>query len=171
MFTGDPENPRFDVTLIYRNDQEEVTVWVTLGGSLKELDVAFRSEPTLDEASIMTLLITGSLPDGSAGQSPSAGAQAGSLVGGYLASQLQRTLLKNVPIDVLTVSMEAVEAGTYITEKLYVGYVRRLQANPWRYENLNAAHLEYQFTPRWSFEGEYGDAGTASADIYWRRRY
>lgn len=64
-----------------------------------------------------------------------------------------------------------VDAGTYVTDDLYVSYVRRLTANPSRYENVNAVHLEYQISDGWSFEGEYGDAAAGSGDLIWKKRY
>ena len=63
------------------------------------------------------------------------------------------------------------EAGTYLTDKLYIGYTGQLGADPTRRENANAARIEYQFTPRWSLEGEYGDAAVGSLDFIWRKDF
>ena len=63
------------------------------------------------------------------------------------------------------------EAGKYLTDELYVGYAGKVGADPTKYENANAVRLEYQFLPRWIFEGTYGDAKSGSADIVWTRDY
>ncbi len=173
-FSGPVDAPTFDVTLEHFNERAQVRVWVAVKGSPEKLDLQFRSDrATLSESDIITLLITGRLSPGDRGGGDSADptAQAASIVGGLLASKLQRTALRRLPIDFLSVTSSAIEAGTYVTDDLYVGYVRRLAADPWRYQNVNAVHLEYQLSPAWSFEGEYGDAGTGSGDLIWKRRY
>ncbi|MCG5053401.1 MAG: translocation/assembly module TamB domain-containing protein [Myxococcales bacterium] len=173
-FTGPVDQPRLDVTFEHavKTANQDYRISVSLEGTPEDLELAFRSEPELGQSEIMTLIITGRLNPAQGGAaSPDRAAQAASVVGGLLAAQLQKTALKNLPIDVLSISATAIEAGSYITDDFYVGYVRRLAADPWRYENVNAVHLEYQITNRWSFEGEYGDAGSGSADLIWQRRY
>ena len=63
------------------------------------------------------------------------------------------------------------EAGRYVTDRLYVGYIGRVGSDPTRYQNRNAVHLEYQITSRWEIEGEYGDLGTGTADLMWKKNY
>ena len=98
---------------------------------------------------------------------------------GVIAGQLQRTLARSLPLDVLTIdtgggqgfSGTQLEAGRYVTNRLYVGYVGRVGADPTRYQNKNAVHVEYQLTERWQIAAEYGDVGTGSADLLWRKNY
>lgn len=86
-------------------------------------------------------------------------------------------MAKKLPLDVLsieggnTAESARVEAGKYLTSDLYVGYVGRLGADPALLQNANAVHLEYDLGSHWSFQGEYGDAKTGSADLLWTRRY
>jgi translocation and assembly module TamB len=65
--------------------------------------------------------------------------------------------------------------GTYLTDDLYLGYTGRLgaaqQQSSTRRENNNAVRLEYQFSPQWSVEGEYGDAQQGGADVIWSKDY
>jgi translocation and assembly module TamB len=70
-----------------------------------------------------------------------------------------------------TLEGATLEAGKYVTDDLYLGYAGKVGADPTRYENSNAVRLEYQFAPRWSLEGVYGDAKSGSADIVWSRDY
>jgi translocation and assembly module TamB len=94
-----------------------------------------------------------------------------------MAAQLQKSLSKKLPFDVLTIEAgngpgaAQLEAGTYVTSELYVGYVGRLGADPALLQNRNAVHLEYELSSHWSFQGEYGDAKTGSADMMWTKRY
>ena len=99
-------------------------------------------------------------------------------MGGLLASKLQATLARRLPLDVLTIDVGGegvrgtkLEAGRYVTDRLYVGYIGRVGSDPTRYQNRNAVHLEYQITSRWEIEAEYGDLGTGTADLMWKKSY
>ncbi|HVI95122.1 MAG TPA: translocation/assembly module TamB domain-containing protein, partial [Anaeromyxobacter sp.] len=61
--------------------------------------------------------------------------------------------------------------GKYVTNNLYVGYVYRFDARPERGENENEVRVEYQITPRWTFESSYGNAATGGASVIWSRDY
>jgi translocation and assembly module TamB len=179
-FSGPPDEPRLDVTAKYVNDSENVSVILTAKGPLDNLTIAVSSpeRPDLTEGQLYTLIVTGRLQlGGNSAGSASASVQAASIVGGVVASQLQKTLAKRLPLDVLTIqageglSGSRLEAGTYVTSKLYAGYVGRVGANPALLQNTNAVHLEYQLTRRWSLDAEYGNVGTGTADLIWTRHY
>jgi len=180
-FGGAPDRPALDVTAEHRNDTEKLTVVLTAKGPLDKLDVSVSApaRPDLTESQLYTLIITGHLQfggSGATGASPSA--QAASLVGGLLASKLQSTVAKRLPLDVFTIDVGGegmmgtkLEAGRYVADRLYVGYIGRVGTDPTRYQNRNAVHLEYQITSRWEIEGEYGDLGTGTADLIWKKSY
>jgi translocation and assembly module TamB len=181
QWSGPPDLPELDVTAQHRNEAENVTVLLTAKGPLDKLTVAVRSpnRPELNESQLYTLLITGHLQlGGGASGSSSPSSQAASLLGGLLASQLQKTLSNKLPVDVFTIDAGGagltgtlLEAGRYVTDKLYVGYIGRVGADPRRNQNRNAVHVEYQLTKRWVIDGEYGDLGTGTADLMWKKNY
>ena len=184
QFDGPPGRPTLDATAQYQNNDENVTVLVTAKGQLDRLAITISSpnRPDLNESQLYALIITGHLPTsgGSGGSAGSAASnEATSLVAGVIAGQLQKTLSKHLPLDVLTIdtgsgqglSGTQLEAGRYVTEKLYVGYIGRVGADPTRYQNKNAVHLEYQLSARWQIAGEYGDVGTGSANLMWKKSY
>jgi translocation and assembly module TamB len=185
QFEGPPGRPTLDAAAQYQNHDENVTVIVSAKGALDHLAIAVSSpnRPDLNESQLYALIVTGHLQTSSVGSSGStataASNQATSLVAGLIAGQLQKTLSKHLPLDVLTIdtgsgqglSGTQLEAGRYVTEKLYVGYIGRIGADPTRYQNKNAVHLEYQLTARWQIAGEYGDVGTGSADLMWKKSY
>ena len=83
-----------------------------------------------------------------------------------------------MPFDVFTIDTGGegvrgtrLEAGRYLTDRFYVGYIGRVGSDPTRYQNRNAVHLEYQITARWEIEAEYGDLGTGTADLMWKKNY
>lgn len=177
-FGGAPMVPRFDLTARHKSETADVTVIAKLTGTPETPKLTLTSDPPYPETAIVSLLVTGRLDlDQRSGAAASGGGKAASLLGGFLAARLQKTLGKRLPLDVLTIEpgqgpgSAYLEAGTYLTDELYVAYVGRLGADPTRYQNRNLVHLEYQLTHRWSFEGEYGDARTGSADLTWKKRY
>ncbi len=180
-WSGRPDRPEVNVRAEHVNETENVTVLLTAKGPLDKLTVTVSSpnRPELSESQLYTLLITGKLQLGAGTSgSSSASAQAMSLLGGLVASQLQKTLAGKLPLDVLTIDAgkegirgTRLEAGRYVTDKLYVGYVGRIGADPTRYQNRNAVHLEYQLTSRWEIAAEYGDVGTGTADLMWKKNY
>jgi len=182
-FVGPPDQPRLDVTAKYFNETENISVLLTAKGSLDKLAIAVTSpdRPDLTEGQLYTLIVTGKLQFGGSGNSAgstSASGEAASLVGGVVASQLQKTLSRKLPLDVLTLQAgdegltgSRLEAGTYLTSKLYAGYVGRVGANPALLQNRNAVHVEYQLSRRWSFDAEYGDVGTGTGDLLWTKNY
>jgi translocation and assembly module TamB len=182
-FTGPADAPDLDVTAEYQNDREQVKVVVTVKGTPDRLQLSVKApdRPELSETDLYTLIVTGRLQlgggRGTTG-STSPTEKAVSMLGGALATRLGRALSTRLPFDVLAVDTAGngfwgarLEAGTYLTDNLYVAYVGRLGADPARLQNRNAVHLEFQISRRWSFTGEYGDAKTGSADLMWTKYY
>ncbi len=179
-FAGPPDAPELDVSANHVNERENITVLVTVKGTPGHLQIGITApdRPDLTETQLYTLIVTGRLTFGGGTASATTPTdRAASLVGGLLASQLQKSLSSKLPFDLLTIEAGSsvgaakLEAGRYLTADLYVGYVGRLGADPALLQNRNAVHLEYELTSRWSFEGEYGDAKTGSADVMWTKRY
>ena len=186
QFEGAPDHPTLDATAQYQDNDNNVTVLVTAKGAIDHLVIGVSSpnRPDLNQSQLYTLIITGHLPSSagsSSGGSVGSTAQneAASLVAGVIAGTLQKTLAKHLPLDVLTIDTGGtmgltgtqLEAGRYVTDRLYVGYVGRIGADPTRYQNRNAVHMEYRLTSRWQIAGEYGDVGTGSADLMWKKSY
>ena len=183
-FSGAADNPTLDVTAKYVDEQESVTATIAVRGTPAHLNISVSSadRPDLTEGELYGLIITGHLQaagGGLASGSVTGGAAspAASLVGGLVAAQLQSVLAKQLPLDVLTIDAgdgltgSRLEAGTYLTERLYAGYIGRVGANPALLQNRNAVRVEYHLSERWSFDGEYGDVGTGTADLLWTKNY
>jgi translocation and assembly module TamB len=181
-FTGPAAMPYINATAEYANERAGVTVFITVRGQGKEFTIKPTSEPPLPETEIYTLLATGrrTLRAGS-GASMNQG-QVASVLGSALASQARKALAAKLPLDVFTIEAgeeglagARLEVGTYLTDDLYLGYSGRLgtpqNQSGTRRENANAVRLEYQFSPQWSVEGEYGDAQQGGADVIWSKEY
>jgi len=186
-FVGPPAVPVIDVSAKFVDDKDNLTVLLRAQGPIDKLkmSVSAPDHPGLTETQLYTVLVVGHLQAGgdsgggaaSAVSSSALSAEAGSLVAGVLASQLQKVLAKRLPLDVLSIQTgqglagSKLEAGKYVSRDIYVGYVGRSGANPMLLQNRNAVHVEYQISQRWSFDAEYGDAGTGTADLMWTKRY
>ncbi|WP_240360306.1 translocation/assembly module TamB domain-containing protein [Pyxidicoccus caerfyrddinensis] len=178
-FTGPATVPYINVTAEHRNDSAKVTVFVTIRGQGRELTLKPTSDPPLPESEIYTLLATGrrTLERGS-GASMTASAQAASVVGSLVANEARKALAAKLPLDVLSIEAgdsglagTKLEVGTYVTDKIYVGYTGRVGANLQQGENANAVRFEYQLGTRWSLEGQYGDARSGGLDLIWSKEY
>ncbi len=182
VFGGRPEVPSLSVDATYRIEQADTTVNVHVEGPADRLRFTLTSpeHPEYGDSELFALVLTGRLPDdivrgGGGGAAPAD--RAASLLGGLLASQLQKTLSKRLPLDVLLLEPgqdfagARLEAGTYIGNDLYVAYVGRTGTDQFARENRNEVHLELQLGQRWSLEGTYGDARVGSADLLWTKTY
>ncbi len=181
QFTGPPIHPQLNVTAEHFNQRENVKVFLKVTGRAPRIAIKTSSEPPLPESEIYTLIATGrrTLRPGS-GATTSSADQAVSMLGSLVVGQLKQTLQKKIPLDVLSIQAgdsgyglngARLEAGTYVMDKLYLGYQGQLGADTLHGQNANAARVEYQFAPHWSLEAEYGDAMVGGADMVWSRDY
>ena len=67
--------------------------------------------------------------------------------------------------------LAAVRAGKYVTDRIYVGYTRRFEADPERGENTDEVRVEYQIDKRWTFESRYGSSQAGGASLIWSKEY
>jgi translocation and assembly module TamB len=177
--TGPTDRPELAIKAVHDARTAGIQIQVRIEGPLDHLDLKLESpnNPQYGDTELLTVLATGHLPEDRGGNTATPTERAASLLGGVLASQMQKALARRLPLDVLTIepgqglSGTRLEAGTYLTEDLYVAYVGRIGADPFRRENRNEVQLEYQLTRRWSFEGTYGDARRGSADLVWTKSY
>ncbi|HZH04054.1 MAG TPA: translocation/assembly module TamB domain-containing protein, partial [Myxococcaceae bacterium] len=179
-FMGPVMTPYISATAVHVNENEGVTIYLNVRGQGTDVTIRATSQPPMPESEIYTLLATGrrQLQRGS-GTSSSGAAQATSILGSVIASQTKKVLDDKLPLDVISIEAgdqglndAKLEAGTYLTDKFYVGYTGTPfgpSVNP--RENSNAVRLEYQLSPRWSAEFEYGDAPAGGLDLLWGKDY
>jgi len=184
IFTGPPMAPYLNITAQHVNERENVTVFVHIRGQGKEFTIEPTSEPPMSETEIYTLLATGRRNLERNSGSSMTGAQAASVVGSMVASQAQKALAAELPLDVFSIEAgeeglagTQLEVGKYLTDKIYVGYTGRVgggatsTGGPQGRENTNAVRFEYQFSPQWSLEANYGDARSGGLDLIWSKDY
>ncbi len=178
-FAGPPAASELAVKGVFDARQADSTVEVSIDGPVTDPQLALRSpeHPEFGDTELLTLVATGRLPDDRAGTVATPSSHAASLVGRVITSQVQKALSTKLPLDILSIEpgeglgMTRLEAGTYLTDEVYVAYVGRVGEDPFRRQNRNEVQLEYQLSRRWSFEATYGDARRGSADLVWTKRY
>jgi translocation and assembly module TamB len=155
----------------------EAVVTVTVSGPALEPTVRLSSQPPMDDAAIASLIATGRTtlrPGGATGGGGGiTAAEAGEAAAGAIATKLlDDVLLKQLPLPVDTVALDTggVRAGTYLNDRVYVGYTRRFDAQPMQNENRDEFRVEYQMTPHWTLEGQVGDQ-RSSGSLIWSRNY
>lgn len=173
QFTGGPPRAAvLDVQATYVNPQ--ATVHVVISGPATAPEIRLSSQPPMDDATIALLIATGrtELKAGSGGVGAATGEDAGKAVLGALATQAFKSLIADkLPVDSVSVDASALRAGKYIGNKFYVGYSRNFDAQPQLGQNQNEVRIEYQISPRWTFQSSYGDALSGSASLIWQRDY
>lgn len=178
-FTGaTPADAQIEVLAAHENQREQVLVNVGVTGTLRRPKIALSSEPPLEEAQIVTLLATGRLELKRGTGAVSTGSTAATALTALITDRLRKTVASQLPSaflpDVLQVEIgqtTQVEAGMYLTDRLYLGYTHDFGARIDRGENLNEVRLEYQLTPSTSVEAFGGDAGSAAGELVWTRDY
>ncbi len=172
-FTGGPPMAALlDVEAIYVHPSARVTAIIS--GPLRNPDFRLTSQPPMDEGQIAMLIATGSseLKPGSGGVGTLTGEEAGRAALGAVATKMFKNLVADkLPIDTVAIESSSIRAGKYVTDRVYVGYTRRLDAQLEQGQNRNEVRVEYQITPRWSFESRYGDAQSGGASLIWSKDY
>jgi len=173
QFTGGPPTAALlDVQARYDNPAAKVTVNVT--GPVLDPEIRLSSQPPMDDAQIAMLIATGrtELKPGGGGVGTITGEEAGKAALSVLATQAFKNLVADkLPLDTVALDSSTLRAGKYVTDKIYVGYTRRFDADPERGENPDEVRVEYQITPRWTFESRYGNAQSGGASLVWSRDY
>ncbi len=184
-FTGGPLG---EAQLDLAADYETATakVHATISGTIHTPNLRLTSEPPLDEASLAMLIVTGRTEMGmSATQTQTqtqtqAKAQASAFTAqdaGMAAAMavankvFEDQLGEKMPLDTLTLDSGAMTAGKQLTDRVFVGYVRRFDARPEKGENVDEVQVQYHLSPRWTLESRYGNAGAGGASIIWQKDF
>lgn len=173
QFTGGPPRAALlDVEAKYVNPAAVVTV--NVGGPATAPEIRLSSQPPMDDGQIAMLIATGrtELKAGSGAVGTLTGEEAGRAALGAVATQAFRNLVADkLPLDTVALDSGEIRAGKYVTDRIYVGYTRRFDADPVKGENENEVRVEYQISRRWMFESRYGNAQTGGASLIWSREY
>jgi len=178
-FTGEtPIDPSLDIVARYA--LPEYRVEIVVGGTAQTPTLALRSDPVLEQADILSLLIFGKPTSAlNASEKTSLESQALQTAAGYVAGDLQRALagqlgLDNLELDVSkTLDQSSVGAGKYLTQDVYVSTSRPVESSSQQAGDKLGQEfsLEYYLNENWKLKGSTTTRGNNGIDILWQKRY
>jgi translocation and assembly module TamB len=165
-FTGQvPPDPTFEIVASHRTDQYRVLIEV--GGTASAPSLRFSSEPPLEQADILSVIMFGKpARDLGSGESADLQRQAVSLASGYVAPELQSSVMETLGLDTLELGAERVQAGRYVLEDVFISIAQQFGT-----QAAQLVSLEYAFTPQLSVRATTSSRGNSSIDLQWHRRY
>jgi autotransporter translocation and assembly factor TamB len=172
-FTGGGKiNPSLDIVAQYRLPNYEVNA--AIGGTVEKPTLTLTSDPRLEQADILALLIFGK-PTNALSQKEQGGLQqsALSITSGYVASQIANSVSTALGLDSLGVDLREMDFsggrvgfGRYVGNKTYVSVSQELSG-----EHGRQVSMEYQVAPDWKIGTSTTGSGSNGIDIIWNKRY
>jgi autotransporter translocation and assembly factor TamB len=169
---GDKINPSLDIVAEYKLPQYRVDA--TIGGTVEKPSLTLASQPRLEQADILALLLFGR-PMNSLNQSEQGSLQqsAISLTSGYVAGRIANSVSTALGLDSLGVDIRQVDFsggrvgfGRYVGSKTYVSASQQLSG-----EKGQEVGLEYDVARDWKIGTSTSSTGSNAVDIIWHKRY
>ncbi len=175
-FAGEKEvNPALDIVAQYRlPEYPEYTVGVVVGGTAKKPALTLRSEPSLDHADILAVLLFGK-PASALGQGEQVALhqKAIAITSGYAAAEIGQSVSRFLGLDSLGIDLRQIDFtdgrigfGQYLTRKTYVSASQDLAG-----EKGQEVSVEYRLAPEWEITTSTSSSGSSGADIFWQKQY
>jgi autotransporter translocation and assembly factor TamB len=174
LFTGGTSiNP--SLNLVARRDVPNYTVYAVISGTASKPTLTLRSDPSLPQADILSILMFGR-PVTQLGQAQQSSLQqqAVSIAGGYAASSVAQSIARSLGLGALNLSVEAGRAavGRYVTENIYVSASQSIVPGGPQTpgEAAQQASIRYYITPH--LDLQTSTSRTASdINLNWRFQY
>ena len=169
---GDGITPSLDFVAQYRVQGYQVQVLI--GGTTEKPVLTLSSEPRLEQADILALLIFGK-PLGSLNEHEQGSLQqsALSITSGFVAATVAQSVSRALGLDALGLDIGDVSFsggrvgfGRYVGPGAYVSVSQQLAG-----EQGREVALEYQITPDWKISTSSTTTGSSGIDIIWHKRY
>ena len=165
-------NPALDIVAQYRLPQYQVEAAVS--GTLDKPALVLRSDPTLEQADILALLLFGK-PINSLDRTEQSSLQQSAIdiAGGYAATTVATAVSEALGLDRLGVDIRDVDFsggqvgfGRYIGQSTYISFSQALSATRGR-----EVSLEYQIGVDWKITTSTTTDGSSGIGIIWHKRY
>jgi translocation and assembly module TamB len=171
-FGGQDFDPLLELTAIYKAG--DYTVRVKLGGTLTKPTLALESEPALEQADVLSVLLFGKpASELSRGESTGLREQAIGVASSYVASELRQSVADTLGLDTLQFETggagaqgAAVTLGKYVAPDVFVSLAHRFAK-----QNVQEIRVEYTVTPHLSIETSSDTLGESGIDVFWKNRY
>jgi translocation and assembly module TamB len=169
---GDKIVPLLDIVARYRVQDYQVQVLVS--GTVEKPTLALTSEPRLEQADILALLIFGKpLNALNKNEQGSLQQSALSITSGFVAANVAKSVSRALGLDSLGLDITDVDFaggnigfGRYVAPGTYVSVSQQLSG-----ERGSEVSLEYQVAPDWKISSSTTSTGSNGIDIIWHKRY
>jgi translocation and assembly module TamB len=173
---GSPDDPTINAVARY-DAPAGYTVYAEYVGTARKGKLNLRSEPTLTQDEIVTLLLFGS-PDGSLGSGNGDSlSTAVSVAGGAAAQSLNRAISDVTSLDVSArVDTSTGAPRPELVLQLTPGTAAKVtqalgQPAPGESPDRTFLTLDLRLASTWSLSTTVGDRGASALDLIWRHRY
>ncbi|HET7371573.1 MAG TPA: translocation/assembly module TamB domain-containing protein [Gammaproteobacteria bacterium] len=172
LFAGPVTEPGLDVRAV-RHPAEDVTVGVSISGTLKQPKFELFSDPPMTQAETLSWLVLGRPLDGTSDQQGSALSRLALSLGIKQSNKIAKNLGESLGLDTFSIKTGSGEAGAasnvyeaalvigkYLSPRLYVSYGIGL------FEPVNTVRLEYTLSSRWKLVTESSSVASGGDLIY-----
>ena len=172
IFSGGTQvNPQLDILAQYKH--ADYLIDAVVGGTGEEPSLDLRSDPPLEQADILAVLLFGK-PASALGKGEQADLQqqAVSLTSGYAASTIGRSVSDALGLDELGLDLSDVDFsggrvgfGRNLNRKTRISASQSVGG-----EEGQEVAIDYAIAPDWDFRTTTSSKGSSGADIIWRKR-
>jgi autotransporter translocation and assembly factor TamB len=170
-FTGGSKiDPSLEIVGLYKLPKYEVELVV--GGNASKPELTLRSNPRLEQADILSVLIFGQ-PVGalSDGQRASLKGEAIKATTNYLAPGLRQSVAERLGVDNLEFDVgegggSKIGVGKYVTKDVFISTSQQLDQ-----KREQEYSVEYEIAPSWELKSSTTSRGDSGIDIFWRKQY
>ena len=171
-FTGGSQiDPSLDIVARYKVSQYQVDL--VIGGYASKPTLTLRSDPSLEQAEILSVLLFGKpTADLNQGEKNVLQTQALKTAANFISSDLRQSVAGKLGVDTLefgvgdNLSGGQVSAGKYVTQDVFVSTKQQVGG-----EKQQEYSVEYDITPNWQFKSSTSPQGNSGSDIFWHKRY
>ena len=168
---GDQIDPALDI--VGKHRVPSYLVQFVVAGYASKPTLALRSDPPLDQADILSVLLFGKPVKAlSEGEQINLQSQAALITADFFAADLKGSVAEQLGLDTLdfnvgdNLSAGQIGAGKYITDDVFVSTKQQIGV-----EHAQEYSIEYNITPEWQIKSSTDPEGKSSIDLFWRKRY
>ncbi len=173
VFTGGEDmNPTLDI--IARHQLAGYVVEAVVGGTVEKPALTLRSEPPLEQADILALLLFGKPVNQLAqGEKTDFQRQALQLTGGYVAARIAESVSHALGLEQLGFDLSQVDLtggrigfGRYLGPNTYIAASQDFAG-----KTGHQVTVDYYLSPKWTLQTSSSTGGDNAAGITWEMRY
>jgi len=182
-FVGDdPSNPEIQATAFW-DAPDGIRVYADYTGVAAKGNLALRSEPSLSQEEILSLVLYGSTDGGfgasaQPGQEDDAAVKGAGVAGGPITQSMNRAIKGVTSADISTridssdANNPKPEVAIQLTQSVSARLGYKLgNAAPGDAPDRATLTVDWHFLRNWTLSAEVGDQGSTSLDALWRHRY